>query len=202
VKRTSILLAAVLALVLAACGSDQTAESPSPTPEPTATVEPTPVATPSPTEATETDDGGGSGATGDLAAALPETVGGLERQEMPAGMEDIFASALAQQGIDAEEADFAWAMYGTAGELVAMGFRMPGLNEAQLEQLAQMMSGMQVEGAEDLETETASIGGKEVLRTTTAGETQRVYMYISGDTFFTVVTESEDLAAELLSQLP
>jgi predicted regulator of Ras-like GTPase activity (Roadblock/LC7/MglB family) len=83
-----------------------------------------------------------------------------------------------------------------------MGFRMPGLNEAQLEQLAQMMSGMQVEGAEDLETETATIGGKEVLRMTTAGETQSVFMYIAGDTFFTVVTESEDLAAELLSQLP
>jgi hypothetical protein len=203
VKRTTpILLAAVLALLLAACGADQTATSPTPSP----TVEPTPEATPTPTatEAAETDDGSGSGTTGALADALPDSVGGLDREEIPGmgeSMEDLIASQLQQQGLDAEEVDFAMAMYGQ-GELLVTGFSVPGMPQGQLELLAQMMSGMQGEGGENLETETATVGGKEVIRMSVAGETQSVFMYIAGDAVFTVVAESEDLAAELLSQLP
>lgn len=204
-KRTPILLAALLALVLAACGADQTATS-SPTSPPTPTVEPTPDVTPSPTEteAAETDDGSGSGFTGALSDALPDMVGGLERADIP-GMDEMMGSvirdALAEQGMDAEEADFVFAQYGQ-GELIVTGFSVPGMPDGQLGLLAQMMSGMQVEGAEDLETETVNVGGKEVIRMTTAGQPQSVFMYVGDEVMFTVVAESEDLAAELLSQLP
>lgn len=197
-KRTPILLAAVLALVLAACG-ESTA---SPTIAPTPTADPTPEATPTPTEADSdaTDDGTGSGFTGALSDALPDEIGGLQRTDMT-GMEQMILPMLEQQGIDAEEADFAFATYGQ-GELIVTGFSVPGVAEGQLQLMAQMMSGMQVEGAEDLETETVNVGGKEVLRMTTAGEPQSVFIYIAEDAMFTVVAESEELAQELLSQLP
>jgi hypothetical protein len=205
-KRTSVLLAAVLALVLAACGSDQTAESPSATP----TVEPTPAATPTPTAAPETseptddDDGSGSGFTGELSDALPETVGGLDLQPTPAGMDDLIGSMLQGQGVDAEDIDFAYGMWGQ-GELLVTAFRIEGMPDTQMALLAQAMSGMggTADGG-DVESEQATVGGKDVLRMTISGEGQTgtVYIYQSGDAFFSVVTEDEGLAEELLSQLP
>lgn len=200
-KRTTVLPAAILALVLAACGSEQAIESPTPAATPTEvpTAEPTP--SPTTSQAAEpTDDGSGSGLTGSLTDLLPDQIGGLERTEIP-GMEEMIGPMLSQQGLDADEADFAWAVYGE-GELIVTGFAVPGMPQGQLETFARLMSGMQVEGAEDLETETANVGGKEVLRMTVAGETQSVLMYIADGAVFTIVAESEDLAAELLAELP
>ncbi|HSK93001.1 MAG TPA: hypothetical protein VLA76_02955 [Candidatus Angelobacter sp.] len=204
-KRTPILLSALLALVLAACGSDQTDATPSPTEAPTPTVAPTPTEspTPDPTASPDsTDDGGsGSGPIGELDEVLPDEIRGLSRQSMP-GMEDMLRGMLSQQAPGMEDADFAWAMYGDQGELVVTAFSAPGAGRAQLEMLAQIISGSQVEGAEDLDSEAVTIGGKDVLRVSVADQTQRVFLYITDDAFFTIVTETEDLAAELLSQLP
>ena len=201
-KRTMFPLAAVLALVLAACGTDQTAETPSPSPS--LTVEPTPVATPSPTEeptAEPTDDGGtGSGAGGSLLAVLPEEVGGLPRQEVP-GLEQMIAPALEQQGLDADNVDVAFAMWGQ-GELVVTGFQIEGIEQSQLEMLLPMLSGGQIGGQADVEAETVTVGGKEVLRMTGADVPDAAYVYIADDAFFTVISESAELAEELLSQLP
>jgi hypothetical protein len=203
VFRVSILLVALLALVLAACGGDQPAESPTPTP--VATVEPTPQPTPDPTPAaTEspdaTDDGGSTGG-GPLADLLPEEIRGLSRQTIP-GMEQMFIGALGQQGVDADEADFAWAMYGDEAELVVTAVRAPGFGQGELEQLARLMSGMQVEGAEDVEYDSVTVAGKSVLRVTAADQTQTVFLYVTSDAFFTIVADDEDHAAELLRQLP
>lgn len=203
-KRIPILLAASLALVLAACGGETTATA---TASPTPTVEPTPEPTPSPTEdATEepTDDGSGSGFTGELSDALPEEVGGLDRQPTPAGMDDLMASMLQGQGVDAENIDFAYGMWGE-GQLLVTAFRIEGMPETQMELLAQAMSGMGGSAAGgDVESEQATVGGKDVVRMTITGEGQTgsVYIYQSGDAFFSVVTEDEGLAEELLSQLP
>ncbi len=196
-KHTAILLLAVLALVLAACGGETTA-----TASPTPTAEPTPELTPTPTEEpTEepTDDGSGSGFTGALSDALPQTIGGLERQELP-GMEDMIGPMLTQQGVDADEADFVWAMYGE-GELIVTGFAVSGLDQPELEQLARLMSSGQV-GATDVQTERATVGGKEVLRMTGEDMPEAAYLYFADDAFFTIISESAELAEELLSQLP
>lgn len=207
-KRPIVLLAAVLALVLAACGSDQPQASPTPMPTPaiTPTEEPTPEPTESePAETPEdTDDGTGSGSIGELAEVLPDEVGGLQRQPMPAGMDDMIKSMIAGQGVDAENIDFAYGLWGE-GELLVTAFRIPGMPEAQMEFLAQAMSGMGGGTAGgDVDTEQANVGGKDVARMTITGEGQTgtVYLYQAGDAFFSIVTEDEGLAEELLSQLP
>ena len=205
-KRTLFL--PVLALVLAACGSDQTAQTA--TPSPSVTVEPTPAptqpSTAEPTTTGPTDDGGtgSGGSTGELADQLPDSVAGLERVELPPGMEQMFGSVLQQQGIDAEEADFVWAQWGDAGELMVTGLRAPGMGTADLEALARMLSMSQTGGEVDIDAESTTVGGKSVLRMTpSAGGTEAtVYIYIADDAMFTVIAQAEDLAAELLGQLP
>lgn len=202
-NRLPILLVAVLALVLAACGAETTA-----TASPTPTLEPTPEPTPSPTEeATEepTDDGGGSGGpTGDLSDQLPDRVGGLDRVDLPPAMEQMFAGVLGQQGIDAEEADFVWAQWGEAAELMVTGLRAPGMDQADLAALARALSMSQTGGEVEIDAEETTVGGKSVLRMTpAAGGTEAfVYIYVAGDAMFTVIAQTEDLAAELLGQLP
>lgn len=207
-KRTPILVSTVLALVLAACGSDQTDPTPTPTEaptiEPTSTPLPTPEATPSPTAdetAAPTDDGG---PTGELSDLLPDRVAGLDRIELPPGMEQMFAGALGQSGVDAEEADFVWAQWGDAGELMVTGLRAPGMTQADLDALARALSMSQTGGEVEVDSAPTTIGGKSVLRVTptAGGVEQTVYIYIAGDAMFTVVAQEENLAAELLSQLP
>lgn len=208
-KRPIVLLAAVLALVLAACGSDQPQTSPTPIPTPASTPTEEPTAEPTQSEAAETpeatdDDGTGSGSVGELAEVLPDEVGGLQRQPMPAGMDDMIKGMVAGQGVDAENIDFAYGLWGQ-GELLVTAFRIPGMPDAQLRLLAQAMSGMGggTTGG-DVETENATLGGKDVARMTVTGEGQTgtVYLYQAGDAFFSIVTEDEGLAEELLSQLP
>ena len=210
VKRPIILLATVLALVLAACGSDQTDTSPTPTSTPAST--PTPEPTPEPTESEgaetpdATDDDGETGSSGELAAMLPDEVGGLERQPTPAGMDDMLMNMLEAQGLGGDGMDFAYAMWGQ-GELLVTAFQIPGMPEAQLGMLAQMMAGMGGQAGpsgEEVETEEVTIGGKEVLRITPEGQAAEgsVYVYQAGDAFFSVVAQDEALAEDLLSQLP
>lgn len=208
--RTWTLLPALLALVLAACGSDQTATSPTPTlaptVEPTAQATPTAEATPTATEAAATPaatDRGATGGTDALSDLLPDRVGGLSRVELPPGMEQMFAGVLGQQGVDADDADFVWAQWGDA-ELMVTGLRAPGMTNADLEMLARMLSTAQTGGEIEVETETATVGGKSVLRMTpvAGGAEATVYIYTAGDAMFTVIAQSEDLAAELLSELP
>jgi hypothetical protein len=204
VKRTTFLLPAALALVLAACGSDQTDATPTPTEEPTPTVAPTEEPTPTPSEAAESPDAtdDGSGSMGELADLLPDEVNGLDRTDMT-GMEQFILPALEAQNIDAEDADFAFATWGE-GELFVSAMRMPGITETQLELLGRLMGSAQGDVGADVETETVTIGGKDVLRVTpTDGQSEgQVYIYIVDDAFFTVVAQAEGLAEELLSQLP
>lgn len=210
VKRSAILLSTVLALVLAACGGEPTEASPSPdaaTPEPVPTAEATPTQEPTeePTETAETDNGGSTdGPTGDLADLLPDRIGGLERMEMPPGMEQMFAGVLSQQGIDVEDAEFVWAQWGDASELMVTGMRAPGMTQANLEMLARALSMGQTGAEVELDSETTTVGGKSVLRVTPTdgGVDQTVYIYIAGEAMFTVIAQDEDLASELLSQLP
>lgn len=209
-KRTFFLLAAVLALVLAACGADQTDATASPTEvaTPTETVAPTPDATASPTEdetAAATDGGGsGSGATGGLSGLLPDRVGALERVDIPPVMEQAFRSVLSEQGVDAEEADFVYATWGDAGELGLTALRAPGMDEPDFRALAEMMSRSMTASEMEADATATTVGGKNVLRVTpmAGGADATVYIYITDDTMFTIVAQREELAAELLGQLP
>ena len=207
-KRISILLV-LLALVVVACASEEAASaSPS---EAAATVEPTPEPTegetPEPSEEPESSDdsGGGSGSIGDLVAALPDEVGGHPIQTVE-GIEQFIVPALEAQNIDASDADFAFASWGEGTDSVALtGLRMPGLSQAELQMLAGILataSGSGPAGGVDFESETITIGGKEVLQMTGEGMPGAAYIYLVDDAFFTVVGESPELAEELLSKLP
>lgn len=205
-KRTPTLLLAVLALLLAACGSDQTDVTASPSPLATPTLAPTPAPTPSPT-ASETPTSGATDRgelTGELSELLPDDVQGLQRNELDSGFERMMEDAMAQQaGLAGQDVEVSYAQYGS-GELTVIGMRLPGLPEGDFEMLARMMAGATSTGpdGEQVESATENVGGKDVLRMSMEGEAGVVYVYRVDDAFFTVVAESEDLAAELLQQLP
>ncbi|MBW3612945.1 MAG: hypothetical protein KY392_03685, partial [Chloroflexi bacterium] len=175
----------------------------------TPTVAPTPVPTPSPTASETatsdaTDDGGsGSGLTGSLIDALPDEVGGFPRNDME-GMEQFILPMLQQQGIDADEADFAFASWGEGEEtLIVTAMRMPGVTPAQLELIGRMMgSSQRADVGTEVEAETVTVAGKQVLRVTPADAEGEVLIYIVGDAFFTVISQTPSLAEELLQQLP
>ena len=203
-KRISILLVTLLALVVVACSSDEASPSPSErvaTPEPTATPTAAPTASPEPPASV--DPASSDEASGDSTAlddVLPDELNGMSRTEVP-GLDAVFAPLLAQQGIDASEADFTFASYGEGTDAVYVnGLRIPGMSEVQLQMLARMMSGSETGG--EIEAETATIGGKDVLRMGGTDVPGAAYLYFSDGAVFTVISESEDLAAELLEQLP
>lgn len=204
-KRPIVLLAAVLALVLAACGSDQPDASATPAPTPASTPTPEPTES-EPAETPEATDGDGTGSviTGSLSEALPDEVGGLPRTEIE-GMEALIGPMLQQQGIDAEEADFALASYGDADaaeSLIVTAIRMPGVDQAQLEMLARLMSSNQEPGAGEIDAEPVTVGGKDVLRVSPPDAEESVYIYLADDAFFSVISQTDELAEDLLSQLP
>lgn len=201
-KRISILLVTLLALVVVACSSEQASEPPvTPDPTPTPTAEPT--ATPTPEPAASTDPESSDEASGDgtaLLDLLPDEIDGMSRTEVP-GLDAMIAPILAQSGVDASDADFAFASYGEGTDAVyVQGFRIPGMSEVELETLARAMSGSQTGG--EIEAETVTVGGKEVLRMGGADVPDAAYLYFSDGAVFTVISASEDLAAQLLEQLP
>jgi hypothetical protein len=191
-------LLALLAIVLAACGTQQSTATLTPEPTPEPTERPTPEPTAEPTDSTD----GGSGSTGELADLLPDELDGQPRTDVP-GMDQIIGAALSQQGLDAEDAQFAFASYGEgAGGVIVTAMRIPGINQAQLQMLAQVMSGSG--GAQGVESEQVTIGGKSVVRmtSTTAGQEGTVLLYFAEDAAFTIVSQDEAAAEQLLSDLP
>lgn len=209
-KRKYLLLPTVLALILAACGGEQTDTTA--TPSLTASAAATEEATPEPIESepAETpeasdDDGGGSGSviTGELADVLPDQVGGLSRADLGPEFEAMMRGAMQQGGAEGEVADFAYGLYGD-GEVMVIAMRVPNMSDVELQQMARMMAAMAPTGpgGQQLDSEQASVGGKDVLRMRADGEEGSVYVYPAGDAFFTVVAQDDGLAEELLAQLP
>jgi hypothetical protein len=193
-KRIAILLA-MLVLVAAGCAS-QTAPSAEEAPEstPTATAEPTA----SPTvEATASEDASGSGEA--LADLIPDEVAGLTRTDIP-GMEAMISSALASSGVEASDAEFAFASFGEGDlALIVTALRVPGLNEQSLQLLAGAMAGANTAGGS---VEEVTVGGKSVLQMSGEGTPGAAYLYFAEDAVFTIIGEDPDLAAQLLAELP
>jgi hypothetical protein len=191
-KRIAILLA-VLAFVLTACGQ-QVSDEPTATLTPEA-AEPTSEAPTPSEEPAETDDGGG--ATGSLDDVIPDELNGVAATAIP-GLDQIIGNALAQQGLSAEEAEVAFVTYGEGEDAVVLqAFRIPGVTQVTMQQLASVMAAGGAEG-----TETLDIGGKTVVSFTNSATPGVVYFYVADDTAFTVAGQNEDLVEQLLSELP
>src|SRR3990170_670441 len=157
VKRISILVVALLALVLASCASEQ-ASTPASESEAAPTAQPTPEPTEEATEAATPDDDPG----GSLEDALPDELNGLARTDVP-GMEAFLAPMLAQQGVDASDVEFVISTYGEGDNSITVNaFRIPGIPEASMEALARAMSGVQ--GESGVTAEPVTVGGKSVLQ--------------------------------------
>jgi hypothetical protein len=203
-KRITILLVALLALVLSACGSGEpsasaTASEPVATAEPT--PEPTPEATPEDRESEEpgasADTGGGESALLDL---LPDEVDGQSRTDVDLANNPMFAAALQSQNIDVSDVEYVVSTYGTGeGVLAVTAIRIPGMGETELRQLAGLMSGM-ADGQG--EAEVTTIGGKEVIAISATEVDQTGYMYFVDGAVIVVGGASQDLAVEFFSALP
>lgn len=199
-KRITILLVALLALVVSACGSGEPTESAAAS-EPAATIEPTPEPTPEPAESDEpsasADAGEGESALLDL---LPDEIDGQARFDVNLADNPMFAAALEAQNIDASDVEYVVSTYGSGeGVLAVTAIRIPDMTEVQLEQLARLMSGMS-EGQASADTTT--IGGKEVLAISATDVEQTAYMYFLDGAVIVTGGTSQDLAEEFFSQLP
>ena len=193
-----LILAALLAMLLAACGSQESSPSEA---DATLTPEATPEATsaapePSDEPAASEDDGGATGSLDDL---IPDDLNGVAGTPIP-GLEQILGPALQQQGLNAEDVEIAFVTYGTGDDAVVLqAFRIPGVTEVAMRQLAEVMSGSGVQG---VETESVDIGGKTVISFTNSQTPGVVYFYVAESAAFTVAGENEDLVEQLLSELP
>jgi hypothetical protein len=199
-----ILLVALLALVVSACGSSESTESAAAS-EPAATAEPTPEATPEPTpEPEESDEPTASADAGEGESALldllPDEIGGQSRIDVDLANNPMFAAALQSQNVDISDVEYIVSTYGTGeGVLVATAIRIPDMGQPELEQLGRLMSGMsEGQGSAELTT----VGGKEVLAITATGAEQTGYMYFLDGAVIVIGGTSEDLAEEFFSQLP
>lgn len=196
-KRCSYLLIVAMAFVVAACGGSPASSSAATqvpaTPQPTPEVEPSEAA-----ESTGALPSAGTGSDSELADLLPDELNGVARTDVP-GLEQMLAPMLEAQNIDATNVDFVFASYGEGTDALAVqAIRVPGMTETQLQLFAQLMSGQQSE----IDTATVTVGGKSVLRMSGAQVPAAAYVYFADGAMFTVVGESEDLAAQLLEALP
>jgi hypothetical protein len=217
-KRNSILLVVLLALVATACASEEAASaSPS---QAAATIQPTPE--PEPSEDATASEPAASGLAlpsfdlnGDpeLADRFPDTVGGqpLLVQSMRGDQMTGFGEADPTfeqflDSIDAELTDVSVAFGGVfnaadpEGIFSVGAFRVLGASEEDLEREFLAAGG---ETGDFSGMEDASVGGKEVLTgIDPSGETElRFYLYTKDDTLY-FLTGSEEQAAEVLEALP
>jgi hypothetical protein len=217
-KRISILLVVLMALVVTACAGEEAASaSPSDAP---ATVQPTPE--PEASEDASASDAASSGLAlpsfdlnGDpeLADRFPDTVGGQplqvtsmrgDQMEAFGGTDPMFAEFL--DSVDAELSDVSFAFGGVMdpsnpeGIFSVGAFRVLGASEDDLERefIAASEDSGDFSGLEE-----GSVGGKDVLTgVDPSGETEmRFYLYTKDDTLY-FLTGSEEQAAEVLEALP
>ena len=196
-KRISILLVLLMAFV-AACGGDpaSTTDTDTDTPDPTAQA--TSSAEPTDEASSEPGTSGGSSFEGDLDDVIPDELNGVARTDIP-GMESMISSIFAGQNLDASQAQFAFASYGEGTDAVVLtAIAVPDVPDAQLEMLARMFGGAGT-GAEG---ETLTIDGKTVLKVTATAQPGSVYLYFASGAAFTVYAENQDLAEQLLGELP
>ena len=198
-----LILVALLAVFVAACGTEQPSQS-----EAAVTQEPTPQAAseaaepsvePEPSDEPAASEDA-AGAIGSLDDVIPDDLNGVAGTPVP-GMDQILGAALQGQGLDAGDVEFAFVTYGEGVDATVLNaFRIPGMSEAAMEQLAQVMSG--VGANQEVDVETIDVGGKTVLSFSGGATDGVVYFYVADGTAFTVAGQDAGLAAQLLSELP
>ena len=209
-KRISILLIAVLALVVSACAGEQTSSSASAS-EAAATEE----ATPEPTESASADETVGVLPSFDLngdpelASRFPDTVGGeaLQVQSfrgdvfMQAGGTDpSFEAFLDSVGAELDDVSVAFGTSMSAENPLSVGaFRVLGASEDDLER--EFIAASEESGDVTGLTET-SVGGKDVWSAAESpGSGMSVFIYTKDDTLY-FLTGNEEQVAEILAALP
>lgn len=195
-KRIPILLVLLMAFVAACAGDTATPSATENEPDPT--LEATPSTEPSDDASTEPGSSGGTAFEGDLDDVIPDELNGVARTDIP-GMDQMFAQIFAGQNIDASEAQFAFATYGEGTDAVTLvAMAIPGVNDATFELMARSLSGVQGGG----EAETVTIDGKTVLSVSAGTQPGTLYMYFADGAAFTVTSQNDDLAEQLLGELP
>jgi hypothetical protein len=209
-KRISILLIAMLALVVSACANEQADSSASPS-EPVATEEPTP----EPTESAAEETVGAFPSfdlNGDpeLAARFPDTVGGepLQVQSMRGdtfmsmgGSDPSFEAFLDSVGAELSDVSVAFGGAASGQSVLSVGaFRVLGASEDDLER--EFLAAGEASGDMSGMTQT-SVGGKDVWTASDAsGDTNMsVFIYTKDDTLY-FLTGTEEQVAEILAALP
>ena len=133
-----------------------------------------------------------------VADVIPDELNGVARTDMP-GMDQMFAQMFAGQNIDASEAQFAFATYGEGTDAVTLvAMAIPGVDDATFELMSRSFSGVPGGG----EAETLTIDGKTVLSLSAGTQPGTLYMYFADGAAFTVTSQNEDLAEQLLAELP
>jgi hypothetical protein len=211
-KRFSILLIALLALVIAACTSEGAGTSASPSDAP-ATAESTPDATESESEDAEETVGAfpSFDLNGDpeLASRFPDTVGG-EALQVSSFRGDVFMSGgssdpsfqefLDSVGADLEDVSVAFGGAMSGDSPISVGaFRVLGASEDELER--EFISASE-ESGDITGLEETSLGGKDVWSAADASGTgMSVFIYTKDDTLY-FLTGTEEQVAEILAALP
>jgi hypothetical protein len=209
-KRTTlVLLTLFVALLVAACTSDQAGSS--------ATAE----ATPEPAESDASSESEVAfpsmdlpGSAPELEAILPDEIGGAEvvkfsmggpelmADEEGSGIDPEFIAFLERLGARPEDISMAFAFsVSPEGDSAVIGaFRVAGASSDELER--EFLATMESEGGA-VEWESATVGGKDV-QTADDPDTEgnSLYVYTAGDIVFFVTTPDEATAAELLEPLP
>ena len=206
-KRSSILILALVAMFVVACSGDQAGASATSSPVASATEEETP-------EAEETPEGGAEATlqpgAGDLAGLLPTEVGGITIEyESSSGDAVMGAEGVtpeAQEFFDrvgAEPSDLSSAFgFGvdteTGSGISIIAFRVAGANEGQLRD--EFRATIEEDETQTLTEET--VAGKNVLAISSDGTEVSGYVYVKNDVVFVVGGSPVELAEEALSQLP
>lgn len=203
-KRIPLLALVLLALVVAACSSEEsTPPARSSTPEPTAAVTPDPAGSSAALPSFDLD------GDPELAGRFPDTVGGqpLQLQSLDGdgfaalGSDPTFDDFL--DALDAEPTDVSVAFGGVLlGEetLTVGAFRVRG---ASADELEREFIAASEEAGDVSELSQDSIGGKDVWTSVDpSGETDvRIFIYTSGDTLY-FLTGPLVHATEILEALP
>lgn len=208
--RSALVVCAALAAAFAAaaCGSSSS-PSPSPSPIPTATV------APSPSGSAANPFGSGlpsiaipslNGAP-DLAATLPDQLGGETLQKISFGGSDMsaagdaaqpFAAVLGQLGKSPSDVSLAVAFSATSGASVG-AFRINGLDAGTFLNLYEQQS---TNTTPDITFSQVSLGGKQVVKASSASDGSTQYIYVTGDTLYFVQSDDPTILQEAFSKLP
>ncbi|HEX6475409.1 MAG TPA: hypothetical protein VF114_10045 [Candidatus Limnocylindria bacterium] len=199
-----VVVAALLLLLLAACGSS----SPSPTPSASLPGE-------SPGSSAPSDGAGGSaGPSGaaELAALIPDEVGGVTLQKLSMRGTEFANSGSATEeaqdflrrlGVDTEDVSVAVGFGASpdgAATVAVVIFKAEGADSGRL--LETFKAAMDAEQEQPLEWESVTVGGKQVERAIAPSNNGQVNIYVAGDTLYFVATSREEDAAEILGGLP